>query len=88
MIDAHEHAQPSSVRTTVLSDEDVMDALTLIPLARQILDRAERDLITAARVRNTSWRSIAARLGLDSPQGAQARHRRLCAARAVVRRTV
>lgn len=60
-----------------LDAEDPLAALTRLAGLRGALDRAERDLIAAARHRGASWSQVSEALGLRSRQAAEQRWLRL-----------
>ncbi|MDX3527117.1 hypothetical protein P1P75_11850 [Streptomyces sp. ID05-39B] len=66
-----------STETGPASQDDALDALTLIRKLRENLDTDERRLIDMARREKATWPQIAKRLGLSSPQAAQQRRKRL-----------
>ncbi|MEU4235529.1 hypothetical protein AB0F17_65660 [Nonomuraea sp. NPDC026600] len=57
--------------------EDWLAAVRVIRPARTDLEGLETNIIAKARAAGITWREIAAGLGLDSPQAAQKRARRL-----------
>ncbi|WP_164701093.1 DNA-binding protein [Modestobacter sp. KNN46-3] len=57
--------------------EDLVAALSLLPLLRAETDDLELGLLTMARGEGLTWAQIADRLGLDGPQEAQQRHEQL-----------
>jgi hypothetical protein len=57
--------------------EDLIAALTLVPMVRAEMDEQEFLLIMMARGRGLTWNEIAFGLGLATPQAAQQRHDRL-----------
>ncbi|CAL9343070.1 hypothetical protein SUDANB121_00321 [Nocardiopsis dassonvillei] len=57
--------------------EDLLAALTLLPLARAEFDRLELSLLHMAKGRGMTWQEIAFGLGLGSAQAARQRHDRL-----------
>ncbi|MFD6099710.1 DNA-binding protein [Nocardiopsis flavescens] len=57
--------------------EDLLAALTLLPLARAEFDRLEQGLLDMAKGRGMTWQEIAFGLGLGSAQAARQRHERL-----------
>ena len=57
--------------------EDLLAALSLLPLVRAELDDLEIGLHTMARGEGATWSQIAEASGLASPQAAQQRHARL-----------
>jgi hypothetical protein len=59
--------------------EDLVAALTLMPLVRTELDEIELALLRMARAGGMTWSQIASGLGLRSPQAVQQRHDRLAA---------
>jgi hypothetical protein len=60
-----------------VEDDDIVAGLLLLNLARRDLDSVELQLLTAARRRGLTWKTIAQTLGLESPQAAQQRNDRL-----------
>jgi hypothetical protein len=60
-----------------IDGDDVMAALTLMPLVRAELDETELGLLIMARGRGMTWEQIAYGLGLGSAQAAKQRHDRL-----------
>ncbi|MGC0313859.1 DNA-binding protein [Kitasatospora acidiphila] len=56
---------------------DMMAALTLLPLVRAELDELESGLLQMARGRGLTWQDIAFGLGLGTPQAARQRAERL-----------
>lgn len=59
--------------------DDLLAALTLVPLVRAELDETELALMIMARGRRLTWAQIALGLGLGSAQAAQQRYDRLSA---------
>lgn len=59
------------------SDQDILDALTLIEGNRKLLDMAEGDLLKKARGRGISYSRISSALGLKSRQAAEQRFLKL-----------
>ncbi|GAA1949784.1 DNA-binding protein [Kitasatospora viridis] len=57
--------------------DDVLAALTLLPLVRAELDELELGLLRMARGRDLTWQDIAFGLGLNTPQAARQRAERL-----------
>ncbi|MFE9425062.1 DNA-binding protein [Kitasatospora sp. NPDC006697] len=57
--------------------DDVLAALTLLPLVRAELDELESSLLQMARGRGLTWQDIAFGLGLGTPQAARQRAERL-----------
>jgi hypothetical protein len=57
--------------------DDLLAALTLVPLVRAELDETELGLMVMARGRGLTWAQIAVGLGLGSAQAAHQRHDRL-----------
>ncbi|MCZ2820094.1 hypothetical protein O2V63_07130 [Modestobacter sp. VKM Ac-2977] len=57
--------------------EDLVAALSLLPLLRAETDDLELGLLTMARGEGLTWAQIADRLGLDGAQEAQERHEQL-----------
>ena len=57
--------------------EDLLAALSLLPLVRAELDDLEVGLSTMARGEGATWSQVATVSGLGSPQAAQQRHERL-----------
>ncbi|MCZ2814585.1 hypothetical protein [Modestobacter sp. VKM Ac-2984] len=57
--------------------EDLVAALSLLPLLRAEVDDLEVGLLTMARGEGLTWTQIADRLGLDGAQEAQERHEQL-----------
>ncbi|MDE3722776.1 DNA-binding protein [Nocardiopsis sp. N85] len=57
--------------------EDLMAALTLLPLARAEFDQLELGLLQMTKGRDMTWQDIAFGLGLGSAQAARQRHDRL-----------
>ncbi|MFB9476852.1 hypothetical protein ACFFR3_45810 [Nonomuraea salmonea] len=57
--------------------QDWSDALRQVGPARRDLDGLETNILIRARAAGLTWREIADALGLDSPQAAQQRARRL-----------
>ena len=60
-----------------VDNDDLIAALTLIPIVRAETDELEISLLRAARGRGASWAQIAHGLGLRSAQAAQQRTERL-----------
>ncbi len=60
-----------------VDNDDLIAALTLIPIVRAETDELEISLLRAARGRGVSWAQIAHGLGLRSAQAAQQRTERL-----------
>jgi len=60
-----------------VDNDDLIAALTLIPMVRAETDELEISLLRAARGRGASWAQIAHGLGLRSAQAAQQRTERL-----------
>jgi len=56
---------------------DIKAALTLLPANQWAADNREFNLLTVARNHGLSWREIANRIGMASPQAAQQRYLRL-----------
>ncbi|RBQ16831.1 DNA-binding protein [Spongiactinospora rosea] len=56
---------------------DITAALTLLPVAREEMDRLEAGLLGMARGRGMTWQEIAFGLGLGTPQAARQRYERL-----------
>ncbi|MFE6306343.1 DNA-binding protein [Nocardiopsis sp. NPDC057823] len=69
-------AEPDTGEPDVDHD-DLMAALTLLPLARAEFDRLELSLLHMAKGRGMTWQDIAFGLGLGSAQAARQRHDRL-----------
>ena len=63
-----------------VTDGDIEAGLVLLTTARRDLDRVELQLLTAARRRGLTWKTISQALGLESPQAAQQRSDRLARA--------
>lgn len=60
-----------------IQPKDAANALRLVGPVRGQMDGLERRLIDTARELGLTWKQIAQALGLDSPQAAQQRFRRL-----------
>ena len=56
-----------------VQDEDIVDALALLPAAREELEQVEAALLFVARAEGLTWGRIAAASGLRSRQAAQQR---------------
>jgi hypothetical protein len=71
-----------SIEAVMVADppdvDQLLGVLGRIDELRAGLDRAERQLIGAAREQGASWRELAAALGLRSRQAAEQRWLRLC----------
>jgi hypothetical protein len=60
-----------------VQSDDLLAALSLLPLVRAELDDLEAGLLTMARGEGASWSQIAAASGLDADQTTRQRHDRL-----------
>jgi hypothetical protein len=60
-----------------INDDEVLAALTLLPVARAEMEQLETALLFIARTQGQSWRRIAQAMGLGSPQAALQRFDRL-----------
>lgn len=70
---------PYATGEDAVDAEDLLAALTLVPLARTELDEWELSLLQLARGRGLTWAQVAFGLGLSSAQAAQQRFQRLSA---------
>jgi hypothetical protein len=60
-----------------VQDDDLLAALSLLPVVRAELDDLEAGLLTMARGEGASWSQIAAASGLDDARAAEQRHHQL-----------
>jgi hypothetical protein len=60
-----------------VQSDDLLAALSLLPLVRAELDELEAGLLTMARGEGATWSQIAVASGLDGDQAARQRHDRL-----------
>ncbi|MGW7680391.1 hypothetical protein ACWGID_06600 [Kribbella sp. NPDC054772] len=66
-------------RAAELTDDDLLDALTLLPAAKAEVDELEAGLLFLARSSGLTWADMADAMGFSSPQACQQRFNRLAA---------
>jgi hypothetical protein len=66
-------------RSAELSEDDLLDALALLPAARAEVDELESGLLFLARSSGLTWAEMAEAMGFSSPQACQQRFNRLAA---------
>jgi hypothetical protein len=67
----------ASASASIIDEDGLVAALTLLPAARAEADRLEAAMLAAARSHGLSWPRISQAMGLASAQGAQQRFSRV-----------
>lgn len=68
-------------RSADLAPEDLLDALALLPAARDEVEGVEVGLLFTARAAGLTWAQMAGAMGFRSPQACQQHYNRLAARR-------